>query len=494
MTADAGNVVDIVNGAAASAGDFGTLSPDARRRLVQQLGHDGVLTSAEDLQAYAYDGTFLEHRPDLVALPRTTADVQLVLRLASAQRVPVVTRGAGTGLAGGSIPVVGGIVLAMARMNAMLELDVVNMLVRVQPGLVTFDLQEAVLRSGLYYPPDPASQKQSTIGGNVAMCAGGPHGLKYGVTKDYVLGLEAVTADGRVMRTGGKMIKNVSGYNLTQLLVGSEGTLAVITEVILRLIPRPKSTRTAMAVFPRVGDASGMITAILNAGVVPATIELMDQDSLRIVEQWQHAGLPTDAEAILLIELDGEPAAVEAELVDVKRLCLERGSSGVHVAVDEEESARLWAARRAVSPSMARARPTKLGEDISVPRSAIPDALAAVRDIAARYRLLIPVFGHISDGNLHPNILFDRHDPEEVDRVNRAAAEIFAAAVRLGGTLTGEHGIGALKKEYLAMALHPVELEMMRRVKEAFDPAGILNPGKVFSAREGLFPVPEKVL
>jgi len=220
----------------------------------------------------------------------------------------------------------------------------------------------------------------------------------------------------------------------------------------------------------------------------------MDQASVRIVEQWQHAGLPLDAEAILLIELDGEPAAVEVELREVERLCLDRGASSVRIAANEEESTALWSARRAVSPSMARARPTKLGEDISVPRSAIPDALAAVRAIAAKYKLLIPVFGHISDGNLHPNILFDRHDPEEVDRVNRAAAEIFAAAVRLGGTLTGEHGIGALKKEFLASALDPVELDLMERVKEAFDPTGILNPGKVFSAREGLFPVPEKVL
>ncbi|HXT35444.1 MAG TPA: FAD-linked oxidase C-terminal domain-containing protein, partial [Chloroflexota bacterium] len=328
----------------------------------------------------------------------------------------------------------------------------------------------------------PASSKQSTIGGNVAMCAGGPHGLKYGVTKDYVLGLEAVTAAGRVLRTGGKMIKNVTGYNLTQLLVGSEGTLAVITEILLRLLPKPKAVRTAMAVFPRIDDAARMITVILNAGIIPATIEIMDQESIRCVEEWQHAGLPVDAEAILLIELDGEPAAIEVELAEVAGLCRERGADEVRVAADAAESAMLWSARRSVSASMARIRPTKLGEDISVPRSAIPEALRAVREIAVKYGLQIPVYGHISDGNLHPNILFDRHDPEEVDRVNRAAADIFAAATALGGTLTGEHGIGALKKEFLAIALDPVELEMMREVKRAFDPQGILNPGKVFPA------------
>jgi glycolate oxidase len=475
--------IDIVHGDAPLAAGFGTLSEKARRRLAQLLGAEGMLTSAEDLQAYAYDGTFLEHRPSIVLLPRTTAEVRAILELAASERVPVVTRGAGTGLAGGSVPAAAGIVLSLTRMNQILELDQVNMVARVQPGVVTADLHAAALQLGLYYPPDPASQRQSTIGGNVAMCAGGPHGLKYGVTKDYVLGLEAVTADGRVMRTGGKMIKNVTGYNLTQLLVGSEGTLAVITEVIIRLIPKPRATRTAMAVFPRIDDASRMITAILNAGVVPATIEIMDQDSIRCVEEWLHAGLPIDAEAILLIEVDGEPAALEVELHDVDRLCREGGALEVRVAANQDESAKLWEARRAVSASMARIRPTKLGEDISVPRSAIPDALRAIRAVARKYGLLIPVYGHISDGNLHPNILFDRHDDEEVQRVNKAAAEIFAAAVRLGGTLTGEHGIGSLKKEFLALALDPVELEMMRLVKQAFDPLGILNPGKVFPAR-----------
>ncbi len=473
-------VVDIVGGTPLTGG-FAQLSGQARQEITALLGPDGALTSGAELQAYAYDGTFLEHRPEIVALPRTTEEVAAILRIASRERVPVVTRGAGSGLAGGSVPLAGGIALVLTRMNRVLELDQVNMMIRVQPGVVTADIHAEALAHGLFYPPDPASQRQSTIGGNVAMCAGGPHGLKYGVTKDYVLGLEAVTADGRVLRTGGKMIKNVTGYNLVQLLVGSEGTLAVITEILLRLLPKPRATRTAMAVFPRIDDAARMITIILNAGIIPATIEIMDQESIRCVEEWRHAGLPVDAEAILLIELDGEPAAIAVELADTAALCHERGASEVRVAADAAESAVLWSARRSVSASMARIRPTKLGEDISVPRDAIPDALEAVRAIAVKYGLRIPVYGHISDGNLHPNILFDRHDPEEVNRVNRAAADIFDATIRLGGTLSGEHGIGALKKDFLAKALDPVELEMMKRIKRAFDPQGILNPGKVFA-------------
>ncbi|HWE63889.1 MAG TPA: FAD-linked oxidase C-terminal domain-containing protein [Chloroflexota bacterium] len=473
-------MIDIVGGSPLATNPYNRLSAQGRQTLLDLLGPDGARASAEDLQAYAYDGTFLERRPDLVALPSTTEQVAAIVQLAARERVPVVTRGAGSGLAGGSVPLAGGIVVSLTRMNQVVEWDLVNMLVRVQPGVVTADLKAEALARGLFYPPDPASQKQATLGGNAAMGAGGPHGLKYGTTKDYVLGLEAVTADGRVMRSGGKMIKNVTGYNLTQLLVGSEGTLAIITELTLRLLPKPRASRTAMAVFPRIDDASRMITIILNAGVIPATIEIMDQASLRCVEEVQHAGLPVEAEAVLLIDLDGEPAAIEVQLRDVARLCAEHGASEVRVAADAEESARLWTARRVVSSSLARIRPTKLGEDISVPRSAIPEALAAVRAIAARYDLLIPVYGHISDGNLHPNILFDRHDPEEVERVNRAAAEIFEAAVALGGTLTGEHGIGSLKKEFLTMALDPIELALMRRVKAAFDPDGILNPGKIF--------------
>jgi len=473
-------VPDIVHGAPVERAEYGRVAAGVLEELRAAAGAENVLSEPADLATYAYDGTFLETPPDCVILPRDTEAVAATLRVAARHRVPIVSRGAGSGLAGGTIPLVGGIVLSMVRMNRIVELDTVNMCARVQPGLITGELQKAVAAHGLMYPPDPASLRQSTIGGNVGMCAGGPKGLKYGVTKDFVLGLEVVLADGRVMRTGGKMIKNVTGYNLTQLFVGSEGTLGVVTEVIVRLVPMPRASRTALAAFPRIDDAARIVTTILTAGITPATIELMDNASIRAVEEHQPSGLPTDVEAILLIEVDGDECAVVENVREVGRLCEANGASSVQVATTAAESQTLWEARRAVSPSITRIRPTKLGEDISVPRSAIPDAVRAVQRVAQKYGLPIPLYGHISDGNLHPNILFDRHDPEEVDRVNRAAGEIFAATVALGGTLSGEHGIGSLKKEYLATALDPVALEAMRALKAALDPLGLLNPGKIF--------------
>jgi len=475
-----GRIPDIVHGSPVAREGYGRVTPAVAEELRAIVGARGVLSDPADLATYAYDGTFLESPPDCVVLPESTAHVAAIMRLATAHRIPIVSRGAGSGLAGGTVPLAGGIVLSMVRMNRILELDTVNMCARVQPGVITGDLQKVVAAEGLLYPPDPASLRQSTIGGNVGMCAGGPKGLKYGVTKDFVLGLEAVLADGRVLRSGGKMIKNVTGYNLTQLFVGSEGTLGVVTEVILRLVPRPRASRTALAVFPRIDDAARIVTIILGAGITPATIELMDRASIRAVEDFKPFGLPTDAEAVLLIEVDGDESSVQANVREVGRLCEANGASEVRVATTAAESQTLWEARRAVSPSITRIRPTKLGEDISVPRSQIPAAVRAVQRIAERYNLPIPLYGHISDGNLHPNILFDRHDAAEVERVNAAAGEIFAATVALDGTLTGEHGIGSLKKEYLASALDPVALEMMRAIKAAFDPLNLLNPGKVF--------------
>ncbi len=478
------HVPDIVRGEFVSREQYGRVTGEVLERLRAAVGAEQVFSDPADLATYAYDGTFLEEPPDCVILPRSTEHVAAIMRVASQYRVPIVSRGAGSGLAGGSIPLAGGIVLSMVRMNRILEIDNVNMCARVQPGVITGDLQRAMAEYGLMYPPDPASLRQSTIGGNVGMCAGGPKGLKYGVTKDFVLGLEVVLADGRVMRTGGKMIKNVTGYNLTQLFVGSEGTLGIVTEVLVRLVPKPRASRTAMAMFPRMEDAARIITIILNAGITPATIELMDRDCIRAVEQYRSFGLPTDVDAVLLIEVDGDEPAVLENVREVGRICEDNGASQVRVATTAEESQTLWEARRAISPSLARLRPTKLGEDICVPRSEIPAMLRAIAEIGERHGLQIPVFGHISDGNLHPEVMFDRHDDEEVARVNKAAGEIFEAAVKLGGTLTGEHGVGSLKKEYLAYALDPVALEMMRAIKRSFDPLNLLNPGKIFPGQE----------
>jgi len=449
-------------------------------RLRQLVPPDALLTSPEDLACYAYDGTWYEYLPDVVVTPNTTEQVAAILKLANAERIPVVPRGAGSGLAGGSIPIEGGIVLSLARMNRILEIDTVNTVAVVQPGVLTAELQAAVERLGLFYPPDPASLRQSTLGGNVAMSAGGPRCLKYGTTKDYVLGLEVVLANGEVLRTGGKAIKNVTGYNLCQLFTGSEGTLGVITEITLRLLPLPRARRTLMAIFPRLEDASRLVTEVLGAGILPATMELMDSTAIHCVEEYLHMGLPLDVEAILVIEVDGDEAVVDREIDAVDGLCRQAGASEVRRATTAEEAELLWQARRAVSGAMGRMRPNKLGEDIAVPRSAIVPMVRRIREIATRYHLPIVTFGHIGDGNLHPNILFDKRDAEEVERVHQAAGAILAAAVELGGTLSGEHGIGLAKRDYLAIDLHPQAIDVMKRIKKALDPNGILNPGKIF--------------
>lgn len=450
---------------------------DELRRLVAP---ERVLTSPEDLVVYSYDGTWLESPPEVVVAAAGVAEVAAVLRLAERERVPVVPRGAGSGLAGGSVPLAGGIVLTTTLMNRILEIDPVDMVAVVQAGVVNADLQAAVEARGFFYPPDPASLRQSTIGGNLATSASGPRCLKYGGTKDYVLGLEAVLPGGRVIRVGGRMIKSVAGYNLTQLFVGSEGTLGVITEATLRIVPAPQARGTVMAVFPRLEAAGEAVSTVLRAGVVPLAVEMMDQSAIRCVEQHLHAGLPVEAEAVLLVDVDGDECAVGAQLDVVAEACRGSGANEVRRARDKAESDQLWAARRAVSPSLARFKPNKLGEDISVPRGAIPEMVRRVAEIARRHNLLIPLFGHIGDGNLHPNILCDLRDPEEMERVVAAAREIFEVALGLGGTLSGEHGIGLLKKEFLPRGVDPAALELMKQIKATIDPAGIMNPGKVY--------------
>ena len=451
------------------------------QRIKDIVGKDGVLTEPEDLAAYSYDGTFEEHSPDLVVLPRTTQQVSKLIMLASEESIPVVPRGMASGLAAASVPFSGGIALSMTRMNQILEIDKLNSTVHVEAGIVTADLQSAVEKQGLFYPPDPSSIRHSTIGGNIACNAGGPRCLKYGVTGDYVLGMTVVLADGNVLKTGGKSIKDVAGYDLNSLFTGSEGTLGVITEALLKLISKPKFTQTALAEFNTLDDSAKAVNAILSEGLLPATLELMDETAINCIEQAMHLGLPLDVEALLLMETDGaDDLSVKREMTAATRICRDCGAREVKIAQTEGERAKLWKARRSVSPSLARKAPNKLGEDITVPRSAIPEAIRKLKEISARYELPIVIFGHAGDGNLHPNILFDKRDPVQWEKVNQIVAEEFELALSLGGTLTGEHGIGTLKRPFLQGALGDVSMDIQRRIKATMDPKNILNPGKVF--------------
>jgi len=450
-------------------------------QLEKITGKDSVLHAPEDLAVYGYDGTFEEHRPDVVVLPRNTEQVSQIVMLASREQIPVVTRGMGSGLAAASVPFSGGITLSMTRMNRILEIDEVNATVHAEAGVVTADLQTAVEKLGLFYPPDPSSIKHSTIGGNIACNAGGPRCLKYGVTGDYVLGLTVVLADGRILHTGGKLIKDVVGYDLNALLTGSEGTLGIITEALLRLTSKPKFARTALVEYSVLEDASRTVNAILSAGIVPATIELMDETAIACIEEAMHLGLPLDVEATLLIETDGaDEATVLREIEAIAEICRQCGARQVKVARDEAERSSLWKARRSVSPALARKAPNKLGEDITVPRSAIPEAIRRIKAVSSKYGLPIVIFGHAGDGNLHPNILFNKRDPAQWAKIEQMVAEEFAIALELGGTLSGEHGVGALKRPYMETALGPVSIEIQKRIKAALDPLNILNPGKIF--------------
>jgi len=448
--------------------------------LRQITGDKWVLTSPEDLICYSYDGTFHESLPEAVVSPGTTAEVSAILALCNRERVPVIARGMASGLAAATIPVDGGLILNLVRMNRILELDRANMMVTVEAGIITADLQAYVEKLGLFYPPDPSSIKHSTIGGNIACNAGGPRCLKYGITSDYVMGLEMVLADGRVFRTGGKAIKNVTGYDLTSLFIGSEGTLGVVTEATLRLIALPEATRTARAVFPLLSDASKAVNTILWGGVVPATLELMDETAINVVEDYLHLGLPQNAEAMLIIETDGDPSDATRDIEVIAGICREGGASEFRVAENQTQSDELWRARRSISGALGRKRPNKLGEDISVPRSAIPDTIEGIKEISRRRNLPIVIFGHAGDGNLHPNILFDKNDAEEWERVQAAIGDLFALSVSVGGTLSGEHGVGTLKKPYLESDVGPIAIDVMRSIRRALDPNGILNPGKIF--------------
>jgi glycolate oxidase len=451
------------------------------RRLEKIAGKDSVLFSTEDLAVYGYDGTFEDHRPEVVVLPCTTEQVSQVVQLASSEHIPVVARGMGSGLAAASVPFSGGITLSLTRMNRLLEIDELNATAQVEAGIVTADLQAAVEKIGLFYPPDPSSLRHSTIGGNISCNAGGPRCLKYGVTGNYVLGLTAVLADGRVLKTGNKCIKDVVGYDLTALLTGSEGTLGVITEALLRLTAKPAFVRTALVEFPLLEAASKTVNTIIRAGILPAALELMDETAIACIEEAMHLDLPLDVEAILLIEADGaDEAAVLREIESITGICKECGARNLKIARDELERSNLWKARRSVAPALARRSPYKLGEDITVPRSAIPEAIRRLKDLSKEQGLPIVIYGHAGDGNLHPAILFDKRDPDQWARAQKIAGEAFRIALELGGTLSGEHGVGMLKRPYMTQALGPLSIELQKSIKHTLDPLNILNPGKVF--------------
>ena len=435
----------------------------------------------EQLIPYSFDGTaVLQTMPAAVVFPKTTEEVSRILRWSAEKKVAVVTRGSGTGLSGGSVPVAGGIVLCLSKMDKILEVDAKNLTLKAESGVITAKITEAAERAGLFYPPDPGSLKISTIGGNVAENSGGLRGLKYGVTRDYVMGLEVVLAGGEVLWTGNKCVKDVAGYTLRDLFIGSEGTLGVITAVLLKLIPPPAARKTMLAVYDDMEKAARTVSAIIAAKIIPCTLEFLDRVTVNCVEDYAKIGLPRDAEAILLMETDGHPAAVEAEAAAMEKIARENGVRSVKTAADAAEAASLAAARRTAFSALARVGPTTILEDATVPRDRLPEMIRFIQEVGQRHRLKIGTFGHMGDGNLHPTFLTDEKNRDEMHRVEAAMREIFHQAVALGGTITGEHGVGLAKKEYLADAVGEVNVGIMRRIKKALDPDGLLNPGKIF--------------
>ncbi|MFM8360613.1 MAG: FAD-linked oxidase C-terminal domain-containing protein, partial [Verrucomicrobiota bacterium] len=407
------------------------------------VGPDHVLTSREDLIPYSFDGTAaLQQMPGAVVFAHSTEEVSRLLQLAHRTRTPVVTRGSGTGLSGGSLPTPGCLVLTTVRMNRILEVDSANLTLRTEPGATTLQVSDAATAAGLFYPPDPGSMKISTIGGNVAENSGGLRGLKYGITRNYVMGLEVVLPDGEILVTGNKCVKDVAGYSLKDLFVGSEGTLGVITQVLLRLIPRPAAKKTLVATFAAMDAAAQTVSDIIAARIIPCTLEFLDRTTIRCVEDFARVGLPTDCEALLLMETDGHPAQVEDEARQMVEIARRHGSLEVRVARDEAEAARLASARRSAFSALARVSPTTILEDATVPRSELARMVRFVEEVARRHRLRIGTFGHMGDGNLHPTFLTDERNHEEMHRIEQAFHEIFEEAIRLGGTITGEHGVG----------------------------------------------------
>ncbi len=455
-------------------------SPEFIADLQKVVSPGNVLTGKEDLIPYSFDGTAaLREMPGAVVFATTTRQVVDVLALAARTRTPVVTRGSGTGLSGGSLPSPGALVLCLAKMNRILEVDRANLTMLVETGATTQAIAEAAGAVGLFYPPDPGSMKISTIGGNVAENSGGLRGLKYGVTRNYVMGLEVVLPDGEVLWTGNKCVKDVAGYSLRDLFIGSEGTLGIITRVLLKLIPPPACKRTLVATYSRMDEAAQTVSDIIAAKIIPCTLEFLDRTTIRCVEDFAKVGLP-DCEALLLMETDGHPAQVAEEVSRMEQIARQNGALEVRVAQDDAEANRLASARRSAFSALARVAPTTILEDATVPRSELAHMIRFVNSVASKYQLRIGTFGHMGDGNLHPTFLTDEQNAGEMHRVEQAFVEIFEEAIRLGGTITGEHGIGVAKKSFLPKFAGDAQMRVMRELRRVLDPQGLLNPGKMF--------------
>ncbi len=460
---------------------MGAVDPALLARLREIAGEAQVLTAPEDTIPYGFDGTAALKGPvGVVVLPGSTEEVAQVVRLAGERGLTVVTRGSGTGLSGGSVPSEGCIVLCLTRLDKVLEVDAANLTVRAQAGAITAAVDAAAAQHGLFYPPDPGSMKISTIGGNVAENSGGLRGLKYGVTRDYVMGLEVVLPDGRVARFGNACVKDVAGYSMKDLFIGSEGTLGIITEVLLKVLPRPAARRTMLASYDRMEDAAQTVSDIIAAKIIPCTLEFLDRMTIGCVEDYAKIGLPRDCEALLLMETDGHPAAVEDEAAQMLALARARGARDVRVARDEAEALRLATARRSAFSALARVRPTTILEDVTVPRDKLAEMVGFIAEVAKKHRLLVGTFGHMGDGNLHPTFLTDERDAEEMARVHEALEDIVTRTLALGGTITGEHGVGLAKKAWLRRQVGENSHDLMREIKRAWDPRNLLNPGKIF--------------
>ena len=455
------------------------MDDNIKQALIDIVGQENFSDLLIDLVSYSYDASDHKHRPEAGVWPTSSEEVSRILILANEHRFPVTPRGAGTGLAGAAVPASGGLVLDMCRMNKILDIRIADRLTVLQPGVVYADLEKALAPHGFFFPPDPASSTVCTLGGNVATNAGGIRGAKYGVTRDYVMGLEVVLPDGRIMRIGSRCMKSASGYDLTRLFVGSEGTLGVITEIILKINPKPTAFKTVLASFASLKDAGQAITDIMHSGIVPSVLEVLDENSIKVLREHGNMNLP-EVMAMILVETDGyteaETSYQMGKLIEVFR---KNSVTDIRVADTADEAEELWKARKSVGSTAGQLRPNSVSEDVTVPMSKVPDLLTGISIIVRKYDLPFVIFGHAGDGNLHPRIMYDRSDPDNVTRLSKAVDEIFKLTCNLGGTLTGEHGIGLSKAPYMTLEHDPVAMDVMRSIKILFDPNNILNPGKM---------------